>query len=153
VLFQEHGEPASEEENDDVPRVGGRYIFVPCQGCIPYKRFMRASVRSAFSVTSRACSAPVICSSTSSKKHRTSHIRRGLLVWVQHRLPDRSLENAPCVCYTLSAFRGGVVQLVRTPACHAGGRGFESRRSRLLCRISPRTATEHHMTSPDENVH
>ena len=31
---------------------------------------------------------------------------------------------------------GPVVQLVRIPACHAGGRGFESRPDRFFIRIS-----------------
>ena len=39
----------------------------------------------------------------------------------------------------LSQFAGGVVQLVRTPACHAGGRGFASRRSRQFHHVSGRS--------------
>ncbi len=49
---------------------------------------------------------------------------------------NKENEFVPC---------GGVVQLVRTPACHAGGRGFESRRSRQFFEAAPYlVSTRHH---------
>src|SRR6267143_4556271 len=48
-------------------------------------------------------------------------------------------EDSARHCKTRWFVCGGVVQLARTPACHAGGRGFESRRSRQFHHVSGRS--------------
>ena len=47
---------------------------------------------------------------------------------------------------------GGVAQLVRAPACHAGGRGFESRRSRSYTPLTRPLADERHVLQLETTV-
>jgi hypothetical protein len=50
---------------------------------------------------------------------------RALSEPLHQEIAGREISGDDVVC-------GAVVQLIRTPACHAGGRRFESRRSRYF---------------------
>jgi hypothetical protein len=57
---------------------------------------------------------------------------------------ERTEGNSPAKA---EQYMRGVVQLVRTPACHAGGRGFESRRSRQFFESAPHLFVKRHRSN------
>ena len=67
-------------------------------------------------------------------------LRTVTLTW---RIPTRTCLGLPLAAIAAGE-RGGVAQLVRASACHAEGRGFESRHSRHCSMVA-----SHHVPNPD----
>ena len=75
----------------------------------------------------------------------TAEVESSSLFWVVCGVLAQLVEHMPYkhgvtgsspVVPTIFKLPGAVVQLVRTPACHAGGRGFKSLPSRQYSRVS-----------------
>ena len=60
------------------------------------------------------------------------HNQKGRIAQLGEHLPYKQgvIGSSPIVTTNLITIVGGVAQLVRAPACHAGGREFDPRHSR-----------------------
>ena len=71
-----------------------------------------------------------------SPHHGSFFRKRGNNRFLKKAFSLRRRENRPCLWLKVIHYHGLVVQLVRTLACHARGRGFESLPGRHICRCS-----------------